>query len=71
MQKLECVGQRTGPVWMGAGVCMAEILGRFGLCVDFGEVKYISKFEIYFREVLMNTPDKEIPISPPPTDFLT
>lgn len=27
-------------------------LGRFGLCVNFGEVKYISKFDIYFKKCL-------------------
>lgn len=48
---------------------MDEILDRFGLCVDFEEVKYISKFEIHLREALMNTPDKEIPIFSP-VDFL-
>lgn len=69
VQELDCAGRRTGPAWMAAGVPMAEILGRFELCVDFEEVKYISKFEIYLREALMNTPDKEIPIFSP-TDFL-
>lgn len=53
---------------MAAGVCMAEILGRFGLNVGFGEAKYISKFEIYLRESLKNTLDKKIPIFSP-TDF--
>lgn len=62
VQELDCAGQRTGPAWMAAGVCIAEILGRFSLCFDFREVKYISKFEIYLRESLMNTLDKEIPI---------
>lgn len=66
--ELDCAAQRTS-AWMAPGVCMADILGRFRLCVDFREVKYISKFDMYLREALMNSPDKEIPIFPP-MDFL-
>lgn len=61
-QQLDCAAQRTSPAWMAAGVCVAEIWGRFGLCVGFRRVKCISQFEIYLREALTDTPDKEIPI---------